>query len=196
MADASNIESDLALARKVLDSHFGDAPQIGLVLGSGLSDLVDFFEGTKEVSYSELPGFIPSTVEGHKGTLVAGNLGGVPHTSEQPHVREKIEGSLPKGVSAHTPNGPPPPSPLSPVISQPHFHVPDAHFGLPRLIEASQGSFWPPRAHFDVPKLILASQGSFRPPSAHFDVPDAHFAIPGLIQGSRGKIKALKTRLN
>ena len=78
MADASNIESDLALASKVLDSHFGDAPKIGLVLGSGLSDLVDFFEGAKEVSYSELPGFIPSTVEGHKGTLVAGNLGGVP----------------------------------------------------------------------------------------------------------------------
>lgn len=78
MSDASNMESSLALARETLASHFGDAPKIGLVLGSGLSDLVDVFEDSKEVSYSELPGFMSSTVEGHKGALVAGKLEGSP----------------------------------------------------------------------------------------------------------------------
>lgn len=77
MEEASSIESKLAMARDALESHFGDAPKIGLVLGSGLSDIVDCFEDSKEVAYSELPGFMPSTVEGHKGALVAGKLEGV-----------------------------------------------------------------------------------------------------------------------
>ena len=78
MSKASNTETDLALAREALESHFGGAPKIGLILGSGLSELVDFFEEAKEASYSELPGFMPSTVEGHKGALVRGKLEGVP----------------------------------------------------------------------------------------------------------------------
>ena len=78
MSEASSIETDLVLAREALESHFGEAPKIGLVLGSGLSNLVEFFENPREASYSELPGFMPSTVEGHKGALVTGKLGGVP----------------------------------------------------------------------------------------------------------------------
>ncbi|MAM91866.1 MAG: purine-nucleoside phosphorylase [Opitutaceae bacterium] len=78
MSKASDTETDLALAREALEYHFGGAPKIGLILGSGLSELVDFFEEAKEASYRELPGFMPSTVEGHKGALVRGKLEGVP----------------------------------------------------------------------------------------------------------------------
>lgn len=76
-AEASSIERKLALALEALESHFGEAPKIGLVLGSGLSDIADFFEDSKEVPYRELPGFMQSTVEGHKGALVTGKLEGV-----------------------------------------------------------------------------------------------------------------------
>ena len=51
-------------------------PQIGLILGSGLGSLADLIENPEYYSYSELPNFPISTVEGHKGRLVLGTLQG------------------------------------------------------------------------------------------------------------------------
>lgn len=51
-------------------------PEIGLVLGSGLGDLADEISNPIHVSYSDIPHFPSSTVKGHKGQLVYGELNG------------------------------------------------------------------------------------------------------------------------
>ncbi len=57
---------------------FGDIDaKIGVVLGSGLNFLVDEkFEKTISIPYSEIPGFVDSTVEGHCGRLISAELNG------------------------------------------------------------------------------------------------------------------------
>ncbi|KAJ2508685.1 Purine nucleoside phosphorylase [Coemansia sp. RSA 2052] len=55
----------------------GFVPEIGIVCGSGLSSLADTLEGNITVAkYDDIPGFVRSTVEGHKGQLVFGMLAG------------------------------------------------------------------------------------------------------------------------
>lgn len=56
----------------------GLAPQLGLVLGSGLGGLVDVVEEPVRLPYSTLPGFPRSGVTGHAGEIVAGYLSGLP----------------------------------------------------------------------------------------------------------------------
>jgi len=52
-------------------------PQVGLILGSGLGAYADDLEDSIAIPYAEIPGFLVSTVEGHKGQLVAGRRAGV-----------------------------------------------------------------------------------------------------------------------
>ncbi len=54
----------------------GEMPQIAIILGTGLGDLVNHIDIRKELSYKEIPNFPVSTVEGHSGKLIFGNLGG------------------------------------------------------------------------------------------------------------------------
>ena len=49
---------------------------IGLVLGSGLGDIVDQMEEAIHIPYNEIPNFPVSTVVGHAGKLVYGTLAG------------------------------------------------------------------------------------------------------------------------
>ena len=51
-------------------------PRIGVILGSGLGVLAADVENRKSISYAEIPHFPISTVEGHAGQLVFGELGG------------------------------------------------------------------------------------------------------------------------
>lgn len=50
-------------------------PQVGLILGSGLGGLADKIENPIKISYGDIPNFPVSTVEGHAGQLVIGQLG-------------------------------------------------------------------------------------------------------------------------
>jgi len=50
------------------------APDIGIILGSGLGEIVDAFEEKKHILYSDIPNFPQSTVEGHEGRLVFGKI--------------------------------------------------------------------------------------------------------------------------
>ena len=52
------------------------APEIGIVLGSGLGGLADRIAAPVFVPYQALPGFPVSTAPGHKGRFVFGRLGG------------------------------------------------------------------------------------------------------------------------
>ncbi len=48
---------------------------VAVILGSGLGGLVEAVENTLEIPYSEIPNFPQSTVKGHSGKLVIGNIG-------------------------------------------------------------------------------------------------------------------------
>lgn len=54
----------------------GKVPEVGLILGSGLGVLADEIEEPIKVPYDQIPEFPVSTVEGHAGQLVFGNLQG------------------------------------------------------------------------------------------------------------------------
>jgi len=54
------------------------APEIAVVLGSGLGGLADRLADAVRVPYGEIPGFHVPTVQGHSGELVAGTLAGRP----------------------------------------------------------------------------------------------------------------------
>ncbi|MET1249855.1 purine-nucleoside phosphorylase [Sporolactobacillus sp. STCC-11] len=51
-------------------------PIIGLILGSGLGDLADEISDAEQIPYQSLPHFPESTVKGHKGQFVIGELEG------------------------------------------------------------------------------------------------------------------------
>ena len=53
-------------------------PRVGIILGTGLSTLVDEIEIEREFVYGLLPYFSVSTVATHRGKLVLGKLRGVP----------------------------------------------------------------------------------------------------------------------
>lgn len=52
-------------------------PKIGIILGTGLGNLVTQITDSTEVTYETIPNFPLSTVEGHSGKLIFGKLGGV-----------------------------------------------------------------------------------------------------------------------
>ena len=51
-------------------------PRIGLILGTGLGGLAEAVQQQTSIPYSELPGWPISTVQGHAGRLVLGELDG------------------------------------------------------------------------------------------------------------------------
>lgn len=61
---------------KYLKSKTSVEPTIGIILGTGLGGLVSEIEIIDEIPYSDIPNFPVSTVMGHSGKLIFGNLGG------------------------------------------------------------------------------------------------------------------------
>lgn len=51
-----------------------DKPEVGIILGTGLGQLIDEIAILAEVNYSDIPNFPTATVEFHKGKLVYGLL--------------------------------------------------------------------------------------------------------------------------
>ncbi|CDF58188.1 purine-nucleoside phosphorylase [Thermobrachium celere] len=51
-------------------------PKIAIILGSGLGSLADEVKNKIELNYSEIPNFPVSTVEGHAGKFIFGDLNG------------------------------------------------------------------------------------------------------------------------
>lgn len=54
----------------------GFKPETGIILGTGLSGLIDHVKVAFEIDYADIPHFPLSTVEFHKGKLVFGELNG------------------------------------------------------------------------------------------------------------------------
>ena len=58
-----------------LRGRISEIPSTAIILGTGLGDLVDHMTDKTYIPYSEIPSFPVSTVEGHSGNLIFGNLG-------------------------------------------------------------------------------------------------------------------------
>ena len=71
-----NLFDKIVESTEYIKSKINQTPQIGLILGSGLGVLADEIENPIKISYDEIPNFPVSTVEGHKGQLVIGQLEG------------------------------------------------------------------------------------------------------------------------
>jgi len=63
-------------AKEHIESEITVKPQVGLILGSGLGTLADEIKNPIVLEYDEIPHFPVSTVEGHAGNLVIGELEG------------------------------------------------------------------------------------------------------------------------
>ena len=70
--DAEDLDAAVAAVRE----RVGWAPEMALILGSGLGRLAEAAHDTTMVSTSDIPHYPTSTVEGHSGTLVFGRLEG------------------------------------------------------------------------------------------------------------------------
>lgn len=54
----------------------GFTPEVGIVLGTGLGGFADTIDAAWTLEYKDIPGFPVSTVEGHKGRLIFGEVEG------------------------------------------------------------------------------------------------------------------------
>jgi len=59
-----------------IQSRYATKPSVGIVLGSGLGSFANEIDIECEIPYSDIPHFPVSTVKGHSGKLIFGNLGG------------------------------------------------------------------------------------------------------------------------
>lgn len=53
-------------------------PRIGIICGSGLGSLAEDIDDAQVIPYQSIPNFPESTVEGHAGELIFGNINNVP----------------------------------------------------------------------------------------------------------------------
>ncbi|MAZ55137.1 MAG: purine-nucleoside phosphorylase [Flavobacteriales bacterium] len=58
-------------------------PKLGIILGTGLGGLIQKIDIKFSISYSDIPNFPVSTVEGHHGKLIFGHLSDVPVVAMQ-----------------------------------------------------------------------------------------------------------------
>ncbi|MCY2959202.1 MAG: purine-nucleoside phosphorylase [Planctomycetota bacterium] len=78
-----------------LRAHGVEGARVALVLGSGLGDFVDRVRGARAIPYASIDGMPQSSVPGHAGKLVVGDVGGVRVVVQQGRVH------LYEGWSAH-----------------------------------------------------------------------------------------------
>ncbi len=67
-----NLEQAVAFIKKT----YNHPVQIAVILGSGLGNFVNEINVQKEIPYTEIPHFPRSTVQGHSGKLIFGEIGG------------------------------------------------------------------------------------------------------------------------
>lgn len=66
-----------------IKSKYEQQIKVALVLGSGLGAFADNLENAVRIPYEEIPNFAVSTVEGHAGQLVLGEVEGIPVAIQQ-----------------------------------------------------------------------------------------------------------------
>jgi len=71
-----SLKQQIDRAVSVVRARVSLAPQVAIILGSGLGALAGEVRADAVVPYAEIPGFPRSTVEGHAGNLLIGRLEG------------------------------------------------------------------------------------------------------------------------
>ncbi len=79
-----DVQTSVRAIRERAKDH--SAPQVGIILGSGLGSFADRLEDAVVIPYGEIPHFLHSTVVGHAGRLVLGRLNGVSVVAMQGRV--------------------------------------------------------------------------------------------------------------
>ncbi len=69
--------SKILEASKYILSKIPNKPKVGIVLGSGLGIYIDQIQNRMVIPYEEIPGFKRTSVEGHSGALIIGEVNGV-----------------------------------------------------------------------------------------------------------------------
>ena len=59
-----------------IKNSYKEVPEVGIILGSGLGNFTQEIKIEKEIPYQDIPHFPVSTVEGHSGKLIMGDLSG------------------------------------------------------------------------------------------------------------------------
>lgn len=77
------LESQIEAAVSFLNEFNADKARVGIVLGTGLGQLIQHITVSKTVPYHEIPHFPLSTVESHKGQLIFGKIGETPVVAMQ-----------------------------------------------------------------------------------------------------------------
>lgn len=70
------MQKEVLETTKYLKAKGFDQPEIGIILGTGLGQLIAEIEIEAEVNYNHIPNFPTATVEFHKGKLIYGTLEG------------------------------------------------------------------------------------------------------------------------
>jgi purine-nucleoside phosphorylase len=76
MSDFITIK-DIEQAADAIRARIKVQPQVGMILGSGLGELAESVNDAVVIPNAQIPGWPLSTVHGHKGRLVIGDLEGV-----------------------------------------------------------------------------------------------------------------------
>ena len=63
---------------KQIDTIISENPKICIILGSGLDGLIDSIDNKKTIPYSQIDGFITTSVQGHVGQFIFGYIDGIP----------------------------------------------------------------------------------------------------------------------
>jgi len=74
----NNAFSRIVQAAEFIEKKAKVKPVIGVVLGSGLGSVAEQTEDAVAISYTEIPGFHGTSIEGHPGKLIVGKFRGVP----------------------------------------------------------------------------------------------------------------------
>ncbi|NIW78540.1 MAG: purine-nucleoside phosphorylase, partial [Calditrichae bacterium] len=74
----NTIEKELEESLTTIRKYSDQKPRVGLILGSGLGDFADTLDNLTKIPTAEIPHYPKSTVEGHKGNLVFGELKDIP----------------------------------------------------------------------------------------------------------------------
>lgn len=69
-----------------IQSKFKVKPKIGMVLGSGLGIYVDQIQNKTIIPYQDIPHFKRTSVEGHEGRLILGEVHGIPVAALQGRI--------------------------------------------------------------------------------------------------------------
>jgi purine-nucleoside phosphorylase len=94
--DLPSLYDRVHAAVRAVRAHSSVAPEIGLILGSGLGGFADGFARASSLDYGDIPHFPRSHVVGHKGRLVLGERAGARCVAMQGRVH------LYEGHSAQT----------------------------------------------------------------------------------------------